>query len=80
MLDGIPGVLIHGRYVRSPLDTAWRIHQGWQTSELHVIGDMGHGGGDSLLDTVPTAFEQSCRLGARTAEACHRAGESGSSR
>jgi proline iminopeptidase len=47
-LDGIPGVLIHGRYdVSSPLETAWRLSQSWTTSELHVIDDAGHGGGDS---------------------------------
>ena len=45
-LDGIPGVLIHGRYdVSSPLETAWRLSQRWTTSRLHVLDDAGHGGG-----------------------------------
>ena len=36
MLNGIPGVLIHGRYdVSSPLETAWRLAQRWTTSQLH---------------------------------------------
>lgn len=44
-LNGIPGVLIHGRYdVSSPLETPWRLSQRWTTSELHVLDDMGHGG------------------------------------
>src|SRR5262245_34573685 len=31
-LNGIPGILIHGRYgVSTPLDTAWRLAQGWST-------------------------------------------------
>jgi len=46
MLDGIPGVLIHGRYdVSSPLETAWRLSQRWSTARLHVLDDAGHGGG-----------------------------------
>jgi proline iminopeptidase len=59
VLDGIPGVLIHGRYdVSGPLETAWRLHQGWRASELHVIDDMGHGGGDTFLDTVTTSLSR----------------------
>ncbi len=59
VLDGIPGVLIHGRYdVSGPLETAWRLHQGWRTSELHVIDDMGHGGGDTFLDTLTTSLSR----------------------
>lgn len=45
-LNGVPGVLIHGRYdVSSPLDTAWSLHRAWPASELIVLGDAGHGGG-----------------------------------
>ena len=45
-LDGIPGVLIHGRFdVSGPLETAWRLSQRWATSRLQVIDDAGHGGG-----------------------------------
>ena len=46
VLDGIPGVLVHGRYdVSGPLETAWRLSQRWTTSRLQVIDDAGHGGG-----------------------------------
>jgi len=63
MLYGIPGVLVHGRYdVSSPLETAWRLSQRWTTSQLHVLADAGHGGGDSLTSTIVEAL---ARLGAR---------------
>jgi proline iminopeptidase len=52
-LNGIPGVLIHGRFdVSSPLETAWQLSQRWNTSQLHVLDDAGHGGGDNLLDII----------------------------
>ena len=52
-LDGIPGVMLHGRYdVSSPLETAWRLARGWSTGELRVLEDAGHGGGDSLVESV----------------------------
>jgi proline iminopeptidase len=65
-LDGIPGVLIHGRYdVSSPLDTAWTVHRAWAGSKLTVLGGTGHGGAslsgqliaslDSLRTLQPSA-------------------------
>lgn len=46
-LHGIPAVLIHGRYdVSSPLGTAWALHRAWPGSELVVLDDTGHGGGN----------------------------------
>lgn len=55
-LDGIPGVLIHGRYdVSSPLETAWRLSRRWSTSTLEVLGDAGHGGA-SVADAVVDAL------------------------
>ncbi len=52
-LDGIPGVLIHGRYdVSSPLDTAWELSQAWKSSRLDVIDDGGHGGAHLIAATV----------------------------
>jgi proline iminopeptidase len=59
VLDGIPGVLIHGRYdVSSPLETAWQLNQRWSTSRLQVLDDMGHGGGDSFVGAVVGALAQ----------------------
>lgn len=61
-LDGIPGVLVHGRYdVSSPLETAWRLSQRWTTSQLNVLADAGHGGGDSLTSVI---LEALARFGA----------------
>jgi proline iminopeptidase len=58
-LNGVPGVLIHGRYdVSSPLATAWRLSQRWTTSRLHVLGDAGHGGGDTFVGTVVGALNE----------------------
>ncbi len=58
-LDGIPGVLIHGLYdVSSPLETAWRLHKGWSTSELHVLDDAGHGGGTTFYDVSVEALNR----------------------
>jgi proline iminopeptidase len=53
-LNGIPGVLIHGRYdVSSPLVTPWRLSQLWTTSRLHILDDAGHG--HSTDDSFPVA-------------------------
>lgn len=52
-LNGIEGILIHGRYDFSgPLYTAWQLSQQWKTSELRVIEDAGHGGGDVIKAVV----------------------------
>lgn len=57
-LDGIPGVMIHGRYdVSSPLETAWMLAQRWRTAELHVMGKSGHGGAE-LLPLVDDALRR----------------------
>ena len=56
-LDGIPGVLINGIYdVSGPLETAWRLHQRWATSTLHILDDAGHGGGEQFLPLVVGAL------------------------
>jgi proline iminopeptidase len=57
-LNGIPGVLIHGRYdVSGPLITAWRLSQRWTSSQLHVIDEAGHGG-DSIGSAVVDALNR----------------------
>ena len=61
VLNGIPGVLIHGRYdVSSPLETAWRLSQRWTTSELRILEQGGHGGA-----SLPTAIEDALDAFAR---------------
>jgi len=55
-LNGIPGVLIHGRYdVSGPLETAWRLSKSWTTSRLVVLDDTGHGGAGSFPAAVVEA-------------------------
>ena len=57
LLNGIPGVLIHGRYdVSSPLETAWQLSQRWTTSTLQVLQDAGHGNNDSFPRSVVGAL------------------------
>lgn len=52
-LNGIPGVLIHGRFdVSGPLVTAWQLHKRWTTSKLHILDDAGHGGGTQFIPLV----------------------------
>lgn len=62
-LNGIPGALIHGRYdISSPLETAWRLHTGWTSSELHILDDAGHGGGTSFYDVTLDALDRFARM------------------
>jgi len=42
-LDGIPGVIVQGRYdLICPMESAWQLHRAWPGSELMVIPDAGH--------------------------------------
>jgi proline iminopeptidase len=57
ILNGIPGVLISGRFdVSGPLETAWRLSHVWTTSRLEVVGDTGHGGSDAFTSAVVDAL------------------------
>ena len=59
VLNGIPGVLIHGRLdLGSPLTTAWELQQAWPGAELVVIDDAGHTGGDATTDAVLAATDR----------------------
>ena len=63
VLNGIPGVMICGRYdVSGPLVTAWRLSQRWTNAELHVLDDAGHGGGDTF---TPLVLDTLARFAAR---------------
>jgi proline iminopeptidase len=58
----IPATLVHGRHdVSSPLDTAWRLHEGWPASRLVVVEDAGHGGG-SFPDEMAAALRSTADL------------------
>lgn len=59
ILDGIPGILIHGRYdVSSPLEVPWRISQEWASSRLDVLDDAGHGDAESFPVAVMSAIDE----------------------
>ncbi|MGH8927685.1 MAG: prolyl aminopeptidase [Acidimicrobiia bacterium] len=62
LLNGIPGILIHGRYdVSSPLETPWRLSQAWTTSRLKVLDDAGHGGDETFPNAVADAVSEFVR-------------------
>jgi proline iminopeptidase len=62
-LNGIPGVLINGRYdVSGPLVTAWQLSQRWTTSRLYVLDDAGHGGGRDFMPLVLGALNDFAAL------------------
>ena len=47
-ISDIPGIIVHGRYdMICPLDNAWSLHHAWPVSELHIIRDAGHSGGEA---------------------------------
>jgi proline iminopeptidase len=42
-LDGIPGVIVQGRYdVATPMRAAWRLAKAWPDAKLEVVADAGH--------------------------------------
>ncbi|AOW92903.1 prolyl aminopeptidase [Rhodococcus sp. WMMA185] len=42
-LNGIPGVIVQGRYdVVCPAASAWALHQVWPGSRLEIVDDAGH--------------------------------------
>lgn len=62
-LNGIPGVLIHGRFdVSGPLITAWRLFQRWTTCRLHILDNAGHGGGNEVVPVVIGALNHFASL------------------
>jgi proline iminopeptidase len=62
-LNGIPGVLIHGRYdVSGPLVTAWQLSRRWTTSRLHILDSAGHGGGNEFMPLVLGALKEFAAL------------------
>jgi proline iminopeptidase len=56
-LQGIPGVIVHGRYdVICPVENAWQLHQAWPGSELQIIQDAGHSAAEpGTVDALITA-------------------------
>lgn len=65
-LEGIPGIIIHGRYdAICPLDNAFALNKAWPDSELHIIRDAGHSSHEpSIADALVRATnDMAIRLG-----------------
>lgn len=57
LLNGIPGVLIHGRLdISAPLRTAWELAEAWPDAELQIIDDSGHTGSPAMAAAVRNAI------------------------
>ena len=42
-LNGIPGIIVHGRYdMLCPLENAWSLQAVWKNAEVRIIRDAGH--------------------------------------
>ena len=56
-LQGIPGVIVHGRYdTICPVEQAWDLHQAWPEAELNIIGGAGHSASEpGIVDALITA-------------------------
>jgi proline iminopeptidase len=63
-LDGIPGIIIHGRYdMVCALNNAVVLHDVWPDSELHIIRDAGHAASESsITDALVRATRDMLRL------------------
>ena len=52
-LNGIPGVILHGKHDLScPLDGAWEFAERWPEGELMVFDDAGHKGSPAMNDQL----------------------------
>ncbi len=57
-LEGIPGVLVHGRLdLGSPPRTAWELAQAWPDAVLELVG-TGHTGGDEMTARLVAATDR----------------------
>ncbi len=55
-LAGVPGVLVHGGIdLSSPIDIPWLLSEAWPGSELKIIDQAGHGGGQPGIQEAVVA-------------------------
>ena len=58
-LDGIPGLLAHGRLdISGPPDIPWNIARAWPGCELVLVDDAGHGSGGAMIEVVIAATDR----------------------
>lgn len=63
-LQGIPGIIVHGRYdVVCPLDNATALHKLWPDSELLIVRDAGHSALEpGIIDALVRATAEMAKL------------------
>lgn len=63
-LEGIPGIIVHGRYdMICPLENAWTLQNLWPTCELHVVRDAGHSASEAgIIDALVKATKEMHQL------------------
>jgi len=59
-LNGIPGVIVHGRYdMPCPAKYAWALHKAWPEAEFHLIEGAGHAYSEpGILDRLIRATDR----------------------
>lgn len=59
-LDGIPGVIVQGRYdACTPARTAWDLHRAWPEAAFELIGDAGHASSEpGIVDALVRATDR----------------------
>lgn len=71
-LNGIPGVIVQGRYdaVTPPL-TAWELHRAWSSSRLQIVADAGHASSEpGIRGGLVAATDHFARQGPGHPRAC----------
>lgn len=62
-LAAIPTSMVHGQLdLSGPVDVPWNLAKVLPSSELVVIDDEGHGGGDSMLEVIVAATDRFAAL------------------
>jgi proline iminopeptidase len=65
-LNGIAGVLIHGRNdLGGPPITAWQLAQRWTSAEVHVVSAAGHLGNEHMDELVLSSLKRFSRSNTR---------------
>ncbi|MET1256528.1 prolyl aminopeptidase [Aliikangiella maris] len=57
LLEGIPGIIVHGRYdMICPVENAWALQSAWRSCELQIIRDAGHSTSEAgIIDALVRA-------------------------
>lgn len=59
-LEGIPGIIVHGRYdMLCPLENAWSLQNKWTGCELRIVRDAGHSATEAgIIDALVRASKE----------------------